>query len=480
MYRGLGGLDISDFLAGNGFTERAFTSTTKNLDVALEYSGAAKGLAGTVLAIEMSEVDQGAVIKEFSQYPGEEEILWNACSYMEALKGKEELKLTEWGPVKVMHIKMNASGRAMTVEELEAQRKNIVVNMLETIRGDVGRFVSDASKARDFQKKAESQAGPMGSPGRLIKRFVDLAVAGSDEVVAKYKEQSASWFHPNDQFAEAVASAAELPELALSWVKHFIEDKDRKLMQTSWKFCEAKRDLRRFRQRQLEAARKARDATEIQRFAGALCSMKGYVKGPSSIDEPMIDGSHETPLIEKFLEGDIVAIRLLLEAKAEIQAKHGFKDGMTFLQWAVQDEWADAMKLLLEFRANTEAKADDGMAPLHRAAKKGHLSTVQALLEAKADTKAQNADLATPLLCAVKAGHAHMVRALVDAKSDVEAEDTLSQRPLFWAAALNQDADVTKVLLEANADPEARTRDGHQAVEFVHKDEVKRLFDQTS
>merc|ERR1719277_815674 len=118
LYRGLGGLDIKSFLAGHGFTEKAFTSTTKNLEVALEYSGIKKG-SGTVLAMEISEVDQGAILQTFSQYPGEEETVWNACSYMEALKGHEEWKFTEWGPVKLVHIKMNASGRAMTVEELE-------------------------------------------------------------------------------------------------------------------------------------------------------------------------------------------------------------------------------------------------------------------------------------------------------------------------------------------------------------------------
>ena len=77
-------------MKGNGFTEKAFASIIKSFEVAFEYSGAKKGNVGTVLAMEMSEVDQGAVLTKFSQYPGEEETLWNACSYMEALKGKEE------------------------------------------------------------------------------------------------------------------------------------------------------------------------------------------------------------------------------------------------------------------------------------------------------------------------------------------------------------------------------------------------------
>ena len=53
LYRGLGGLDVRDFISSNGFTERAFTSTTKSLEVALEYSGAKKGMAGAVLAMDV-------------------------------------------------------------------------------------------------------------------------------------------------------------------------------------------------------------------------------------------------------------------------------------------------------------------------------------------------------------------------------------------------------------------------------------------
>ena len=43
LYRGLGGLDVHDFVASRGFAEKAFMSTTKSLKVALEYSGVKQG-----------------------------------------------------------------------------------------------------------------------------------------------------------------------------------------------------------------------------------------------------------------------------------------------------------------------------------------------------------------------------------------------------------------------------------------------------
>ena len=36
LYRGLGGLDTRKFVEGNGYTEKGFTSTTKNLEVVAE------------------------------------------------------------------------------------------------------------------------------------------------------------------------------------------------------------------------------------------------------------------------------------------------------------------------------------------------------------------------------------------------------------------------------------------------------------
>ena len=69
-------------MASVGFAEKSFMSTTESLEVALEYSGAKQGGVGTVLAMDLSEADKGASLQLFSQYPGESEMLFNACSYV--------------------------------------------------------------------------------------------------------------------------------------------------------------------------------------------------------------------------------------------------------------------------------------------------------------------------------------------------------------------------------------------------------------
>ena len=45
------------------------------------------GKAASVLAMEVSKVDGGAVLSPFSQYPAEEETCWNACAYLENIQG---------------------------------------------------------------------------------------------------------------------------------------------------------------------------------------------------------------------------------------------------------------------------------------------------------------------------------------------------------------------------------------------------------
>jgi hypothetical protein len=68
LYRGLGGLKVDEFVASCGFTDKAFMSTTKSRKIALEYSGVKTvGTVGTVLCIETSTTNNGAVISEFSQ-----------------------------------------------------------------------------------------------------------------------------------------------------------------------------------------------------------------------------------------------------------------------------------------------------------------------------------------------------------------------------------------------------------------------------
>ena len=62
------------------------------------------------------------------QYPGEEETVWNAGSFLQHLPGRDEVVLPPGGGVvRIYHVLVRANNSAQTVEELEGRRKRVDV-----------------------------------------------------------------------------------------------------------------------------------------------------------------------------------------------------------------------------------------------------------------------------------------------------------------------------------------------------------------
>lgn len=465
LYRGLGGLGIEDFLTGHGFTERAFTSTTKSLDVALEYSGAKSSAWGTVLAMEISEVDQGAVLEDFSQYPGEEETLWNAYSYMEPLRGKEHIIITDSGPVKLVPIKMNANGRALTVEELEHRRKTIVTSMLEFIQGDNIRALQQTWHDKNFKEKLTREVTGGEANGEADARqrnFLQIAMRGGEEMVENFRQLDPSWFHNNAQFAEAVAFAATLPRITASWIDCYLEDWNRRIwFAETWNFRAARTDLRTLRQRELNLACSERDdatrrpdpalGARIQRLALGLAEAKGFLRyqGAEWLDQATFLGGSATPLIEKCFEGDVQAVRLLMEARAKVDAQDRVTR-VTPLHAACV--WGDieVVSMVLSAKADVEAAKAQGARPLHDAAQNGHAAVIRCLLKAKANAEPPLENNTTPLHFASSSGHIEAVRMLLEGGAGVDATLENGKSPLQSAARLGH-IEVFELLLHARA-----------------------------
>src|ERR1700691_1652737 len=104
--------------------------------------------------------------------------------------------------------------------------------------------------------------------------------------------------------------------------------------------------------------------------------------------------------------------------------------------------------------AITSANAQAGT--LIDAALRGNVPRVRVLLDAKADLNAKNSDGATALIVASQDGHADVVRVLLDAKADVNAKDNYGGTALMLASQSGH-ADVVRVLLAAKADVNAKT-----------------------
>ena len=220
LYRGLGGLSVREFLASLGFADKAFLSTTKDRDVALEYSGVKQGGVGTVLCIETSATTNGAVIVFFSQYPGEKETVLNACCYIQHLPGHVQVALPAGGGlVRVYHVLVSANSRALTVEELEARRKKVVTQVLDTLHTDVCRAADAAAASAEFKARA-SQDNESSSKTDFIRSIKDESAAR----VAVYTALPDSSYSAVEMFGQAVVQGLALPQLAHSKLRLWLED----------------------------------------------------------------------------------------------------------------------------------------------------------------------------------------------------------------------------------------------------------------
>jgi ankyrin repeat protein len=148
---------------------------------------------------------------------------------------------------------------------------------------------------------------------------------------------------------------------------------------------------------------------------------------------------------------DTDALRALINQRADVNAPQ--PDGTTALHWAAHWNDLDAVNLLLRAGANAKAANRYGATPLSEAAALGNAAIIEALLKAGADPKTLTTpDGETVLMTAARAGNADAVKVLLDHGADVNGRESYKgQTALMWAAAEHH-PDVVKVLLDHGAD----------------------------
>jgi uncharacterized protein len=167
-------------------------------------------------------------------------------------------------------------------------------------------------------------------------------------------------------------------------------------------------------------------------------------------------------LIDAAADGDLSRVRLLLDSKADVNAKTS--NGFTALTMAARNGHADVARLLLDAKADVDAKTSAGATPLILAAQNGHAGVARLLLDFKADVNAKTSTGATPLFLAAQNGHADVARLLLDAKADVNAARSTDGATALMMASVNGHADVARLLLDAKADVNAKTSNGFTAL----------------
>jgi ankyrin repeat protein len=111
--------------------------------------------------------------------------------------------------------------------------------------------------------------------------------------------------------------------------------------------------------------------------------------------------------------------RILLERRADANARD--KDGWTPLHRASFRGDADLVRVLVEGGADVTIQDERGWTPLHRASYEGKTEASRVLLERGAFATAQDKFGYTPLYLAQDAGHPELVRILLECAVDVRA-----------------------------------------------------------
>jgi ankyrin repeat protein len=143
------------------------------------------------------------------------------------------------------------------------------------------------------------------------------------------------------------------------------------------------------------------------------------------------------------------AIKILVEAGADVNAKSD--NGTTPLIQAASNNRLEAIRLLLEQRADPDARHGQFSATaLHWTAGSGRLEATQALIAGKANLNLQDKAGRTALMMEADNGNLDVVKALLDAKADITLADSNGQRAVDWARKKNHTAIVK--LLEASTE----------------------------
>lgn len=181
---------------------------------------------------------------------------------------------------------------------------------------------------------------------------------------------------------------------------------------------------------------------DLARLRSAVAEKTGVnTRGPRDV----------TPLMHAAAFGSVEAVRILLDAGAEPNAKDAF--GATALLWAAGDP--EKARILVEHGADVNAQTTRGRTPLiFAAAHAGNLETVRLLLAKGADVKASDSEGSTALLAAAQADDMDSVKLLLGHGADARNSDLAGFTAIHHAAG-NGNVEMMRLLLSRGADVNA-------------------------
>ena len=453
--------------------------------------------------------------------------MWNACSFLQHLPGREEVVLLPEGcVVRVYHVLVSANSRSETIEEIEGRRKRVVVQVLDTLHADVCRAVNAAAATEEFEARL-AQDKYSCYQDEFICSITDECAA----CVAVFKALPDGAFAEIETLGEAVSKGLALPLLANAKLRLWLEDPSLHLMDMTNKSHPNYLGLRAAQGRRLAQRRLLlEDSSAAVQFVGVDCGVcvgrvvakGGWMGGKTTsvyalddcLERRLVTGvdpaalerkdclTGHTPLTTQVQLGEYENALRLLQAGADANAATA--DGDRALLMAAKEGREDLVAILVSFRAQVDGCDAKGGTPLHWASdgcnNGGYLAVVLALLKLGADVDAKydsgktSLDYAKSeeikaalrehgakhsLFYAVEQGNLELVSDLIKGGADVNETNRRGQTSLHYAS-WNGNLAVVQTLLEHGADVAARSKEGKTPFDCAKNEEVRIVFDSNS
>lgn len=170
---------------------------------------------------------------------------------------------------------------------------------------------------------------------------------------------------------------------------------------------------------------------------------------------PITAAPGDAPLAEAVMRSDREAVRTLLQQKADVNAAQ--VDGMTAIHWATRQNDLETVQMLIKAGAKVDRATRYGVTPMYLAGLNGNAAMIDTLIRAGVDPNTANPGGETTLMTATRTGSMSAVRLLIERGANVNTkEGTRGQTALMWAVLENH-PDVARLLIEKGAEVNAQT-----------------------
>jgi len=188
----------------------------------------------------------------------------------------------------------------------------------------------------------------------------------------------------------------------------------------------------------------------------------------AALSATVFSAGGDSPLTAAVKARDLTAVRALIKARTDVNAKSG--DGSTPLLLAVHNSDIEIVRALIAAKADVNAANKYGVTPLLDASRTGDAEVMGVLLKAGADPKRAHPDGETPLMAASRAGSIPAVRSLLEQQVDVNAAENVQKTTALMRAAAEGHTDIVDVLLKAGADANKQAHVTSLATRTINSD----------